>query len=99
MKISLQYLLNKKHTTLKKFCDINVLATYLELVAYCEAKNLAPVSREEFERSFPQKTTVEKPKSVAEPKLESKPQPKPKPRVRKTKSAPVTTKKKQSSKK
>ncbi len=93
MKISLQYLLNKKHITLKKFCDINVLGTYSELVSYCEAKNLSPVSREDFEKSFPQKTPA------AEPKLEQKLQPKPKSRTRKAKSSPATTKRKQPSKK
>ena len=48
MLVDLKYLLNKRHITLKYFCEINNIVSYEALCQYCERKNIAVVDKDTF---------------------------------------------------
>lgn len=76
-KIRLSYFLSKSGVGLKKFCELNDLKTYDELVEYCKSKNfnIGLIEEEDFNSIFPKAVPVEVVKEVVEvqkPKPKSK---------------------------
>lgn len=59
-KIKLGYFLSKSRVSLKKFCEINDLKSYDDLVDYCLSKNFIAVTEEEYKKSFPSVVKKEK---------------------------------------
>ena len=69
MKLDLLYFINKKHISLDKFCELNGIGSYEELVVYCNLKNLSIISKETYDANITKKTKIEqKPKVILQNK-------------------------------
>ena len=50
MKLSLEYILKRKRTTLESFIKINRIETYEDLVQHCTLRGFIPVSEEDYQK-------------------------------------------------
>ena len=78
MKIDLKFFMNKNRINLEKFCEINNIQSYDQLVDYCKQKRLICVSQEFYSSVFPvnitkdDKHTKEKNAQEKVPKVNAK---------------------------
>lgn len=69
MKLDLLYFINKKHISLDRFCELNNIVSYEELVAYCNLKNLSIISKETYDANVSKKINiVQKPNVILQNK-------------------------------